>query len=284
MGGGKGWVEAPPSDNVYVADLPEEVDEALIHSVFGNYGTVVSCKPMPSKYPGQKGAALVRFSTVEEATWLVENVNGNLAEGLIDPIQVRFANNKGERLAAKEASYGKANAHSVPQAREAREAPWRESALARAPLVPRATPWSRPSTKGAAAKTWPGQAAAGGGKGRGTVSSSDIGEFIRQLVKSQSLPGAGRKPDENCLYITGLPSNTTDHDLYRMFAPFGAIPATGVKARLGDDGLCTGVGFVDFCEPDSAQDAINTLSGMAMPDGVTLLVSQKKSKSADGAW
>lgn len=52
---------------------------------------------MQSKFPGQKGAALVRFATVEEATWVVQNLNGNVAPGLQEPIRVKYANRGGAR-------------------------------------------------------------------------------------------------------------------------------------------------------------------------------------------
>merc|ERR1712048_724914 len=73
-------------------------------------------------------------------------------------------------------------------------------------------------------------APAGTGKsGSSTVSSCDIDMLVKGLIQENLLPGSGRKPDENSLYITGLPHNTTNIDLYKIFAPFGAIPATGVK-------------------------------------------------------
>jgi hypothetical protein len=38
---------------------------------------------------------MLRFASVDEAKWLVENLNGNIPEGLTEAIQVRFANAPG---------------------------------------------------------------------------------------------------------------------------------------------------------------------------------------------
>merc|ERR1719277_2562163 len=38
---------------------------------------------------------MIRFSSVDEAKWLVDNLNGNIPEGLTEAVQVRFANAPG---------------------------------------------------------------------------------------------------------------------------------------------------------------------------------------------
>merc|ERR1711953_558164 len=40
---------------------------------------------------GWKQSAIVEFEYPDEAQWVVENLNGNIAEGLEQPIAVRFA-------------------------------------------------------------------------------------------------------------------------------------------------------------------------------------------------
>lgn len=54
------------------------------------------------------------------------------------------------------------------------------------------------------------------------------------------------------VFIKNLPSDTTDCDLYKLFAPFGAISPSGVKAMVNADGSCKGIGFVDFMDPSHA--------------------------------
>jgi len=249
--GGKGGAALAgteqPSDNVYIADLPEQIDEQTIKGVFGAYGTVMSCRAMQSKRPGQMGAALVRFASADEAAWVVQNLNGNLAEGLEHPVKVRFSNAGGKGGGGGGGGGGFAQGGG-----------------------------------GAVGMGAFGQAEGGkaGGKGKGkpgTFSSADIGQVISGLIKQ--LPGGtGKKPDENCLYITGLPTNTTDTDLYKLFAPFGAIPAMGVKAKVNPDGACSGVGFVDYIDAMHAMAAQQALNGLVLPDGTSLLVRSKRPK------
>jgi len=247
-GGGGGSALAgteQPSDNVYIADLPGDVDEQLVKSIFSGYGTVLSCKAMQSKYAGQKGAALVRFGSTEEATWVVQNLNGNIAEGLEEPVKVRFANN-GSKGGGKGAGAGAGG-------------------------------------YGTAGGDAGGHGGGGGGKGDGkglgkpgSFSNSDMQQVVGALIKQ--LPGSGTKPAENCLYIEGLPLNTTDLDLYRLFSPFGSIPVTGVKAKVVADGSCSGVGWVDFNDAAAAQAAMEALNDLVLPDGTVLKVRGKRPK------
>merc|ERR1740121_1702631 len=62
------------------------------------------------------------------------------------------------------------------------------------------------------------------------------------------------------VYVANLPPDTTNADLLKMFAPFGAIPPKGVKALLAPDGTCKGIGFVNFCFEEGCQAACNALN------------------------
>merc|ERR1712048_761184 len=88
--------------------------------------------------------------------------------------------------------------------------------------------------------------------------------------------GGGKWSNDNgAIWIGGLPYDTTDLDLYQIFAAFGAIPSNGVRAMLNDDGSCKGFGFVNYIDPTHAQTAIATLNGTQMPDGSVIQVKVK---------
>merc|ERR1711879_807943 len=124
----------------------------------------------------------------------------------------------------------------------------------------------------------------GGGKGgKGGKGGCDIKTVAKGLLQAGVFPGTGAKVDAQCLYIKGLPSDTTDLDLYKIFAPFGPIPPQGVKAMTKEDGTCSGIGFVDYVEPQFAEKAISTLNGTMLPDGTMLNVAQKNSSKGKGA-
>merc|ERR1712048_326141 len=82
-------------DNLFVGDLPADIDEAMLQSVFGPYGQIVSLKLLPQPGPNGKRCALLRFKTHEEAKWVVENLNGNMPQGLSEPIKVSFKTSPG---------------------------------------------------------------------------------------------------------------------------------------------------------------------------------------------
>jgi len=248
---------AAPSDNVFFGDLPAGISKEDCEAIFGGYGTVTSCRVNFPK-PGGKASALVRFSSVEEATWVVENLNGNLAEGLEEPIVARFANAPG----GGGQSWGKDGGKS----------------------------WGKDGGKGwgkDSGKSWGGNRAEpystgkgkgkgkDGGKGGGKSTAPASFQLLFSAVKKQGLLGDGNVPNECQVYVKNLPSDTTDADLYKLFAPFGAIAPTGAKAMLGPDGSCKGIGFIDYVDQTCAEAAILTLNNFALPDGSSIQVSTK---------
>ncbi|CAE7263007.1 elavl2 [Symbiodinium sp. CCMP2592] len=82
-----------PCDNCFVTGLPLDMNEEKLQSLFGTYGNVVSCKVLPGEGRPDR-AALVRFATVDEAAWVVENVSGTRPPGLETPVSVRYAASK----------------------------------------------------------------------------------------------------------------------------------------------------------------------------------------------
>mmetsp|Transcript_2120 Transcript_2120/g.5374 ORF Transcript_2120/g.5374 Transcript_2120/m.5374 type:complete len:246 (+) Transcript_2120:102-839(+) len=124
----------------------------------------------------------------------------------------------------------------------------------------------------------------GDGKGKGAYYSNrtPMTTIVRGFEDSGGLPG-GRSftNDEGAVFVGGLSPDCSDLDLYRIFAPFGAIAPRGVKAMLEEDRLtCKGYGFVNFLYSESAQAAIQTLHGTVLPDGNSLKVHIKRNNSA----
>jgi len=121
-----------------------------------------------------------------------------------------------------------------------------------------------------------------GGKGKGGKGPSSF-QALYKGVKGAGILGGGTVPNECQVHIAGLPEDTTDEGLYKLFAPFGAIAPTGVKAMPNADHTgCKGVGFADFVDPTAAATAVMSLNGFAMPDGSTLNVSIKAEGGGGG--
>eukprot|EP00928_Gymnodinium_smaydae_P072412 TRINITY_DN5577_c0_g3_i2.p1 TRINITY_DN5577_c0_g3~~TRINITY_DN5577_c0_g3_i2.p1 ORF type:complete len:395 (-),score=93.64 TRINITY_DN5577_c0_g3_i2:311-1375(-) len=244
--GGKGADE--PSQNVFIGELPGTMDEAQLLSVFGAYGTIESHKLMAANAQGKK-AAIMTFKTLQEAQWIVDNLNGNIPQGLTEIIRVNF-----KRGTSGGKGYEKGY-----------EKGYSEKGY---------------SEKGYSEKGYDGWSDGGkgyGGKGKGKASG--IHALLESLFSSGAMPGGvSYSNDEASLFVGGLPRDTTDTELYQMFSVFGAIAPNGVRAMPADDGYsnCRGIGFINFMDPNSAAQAIKTLDGTAMPDGNSLKVSIKR--------
>jgi len=230
-----------PSDHVIIGDLPADLDEQGLKSNFEAYGTIKWCKLWDGKgSKGGKKSAMIEFASVEEATWLVENLNGNVPLGLETPVSVKFKSKSGGGGGKNRSSpYGGGGGCGV---------------------VP------------------PGMAGKGG-MGKGvmlgmTGEACSINDVWKGLLRSKVLPGGSWANDERTVVVSGLPSDTTEFDLLKIFSPFGAILPGGVRVKLKDDGTAQGSGMVNFADLETAVTATETLNNCMMPDGRTLRVRQ----------
>lgn len=88
---------AAPGTRLYVKGLPFGITEEQVRQIFSGYGNVLSCKVLPPPAQGANDtAAIVQMSTTQEAQWLVDNVNGNIPQGLPGPVEVKFKTERGE--------------------------------------------------------------------------------------------------------------------------------------------------------------------------------------------
>merc|ERR1719291_801970 len=103
---------------------------------------------------------------------------------------------------------------------------------------------------------------------------STINDLWKGLLRHKVLPGGTWANDERTIVIGGLPSDTTDADLLKIFSPFGAILPGGVRVTLNEDGTAKGNGMVNFLSLEGTEAAIQTLNNCMMPDGRLLRVKQ----------
>jgi len=234
--------DTTPSERTWMSGLPKDMDAAQLKEVLGAYGTIKDAKIL-----GNGGSAIVVFSSLDEAKWVVENLDGNMPEGITQPIQVQYAWSRG-------GSGGGGG-------------------------------WGKADGKGESGG-WTGKSSPYGGKGWGKEGGGGSIQMLKSsLISMNVLPGgrsSKERSDAQQLYIRGLPPDTTDADLHDIFGPFGAIPAKGVKAVLSPEGQCTGVGWVDFVDESAAAKAAQTLNGTFLPDGSTLRVTIKNSTKGKG--
>mmetsp|Transcript_64573 Transcript_64573/g.154281 ORF Transcript_64573/g.154281 Transcript_64573/m.154281 type:complete len:232 (+) Transcript_64573:93-788(+) len=215
-----------PSDHVLIDNLPGDFDEAGLKMVFGSYGNIKWCRLQPDRMKAGKQCAMIELDSIEAATFLVENLNGQIPQGLMAPVTVKY----------------------------------------KMPKAPGGAPGlggNRYSPYGSSVDAW------GKGIGKGGGSAKQL---VNALLKSGALPGGKWENDERTIYVGGLPQDTTDLDLYKIFSPFGALQPGGVRAMTQEDGTCKGFGFINFQEMSSAEASKATLNMATMPDGTVLKV------------
>lgn len=100
------------SDNLFITDMPVGLDQSTVTEIFSMYGTVCSVR-ITSKPENQFTSALVRFATPEDASYILENVNGNIPHSLSTPVTIRYANNSGAPKPAGVAAAPRATPYSM---------------------------------------------------------------------------------------------------------------------------------------------------------------------------
>merc|ERR1712232_1035771 len=65
------------------------IEEAQLNSVLSAYGQIQELRLLPPAASGKR-AALIRFASTAEAEWIVENLNGNIPQGMSEPIAVKY--------------------------------------------------------------------------------------------------------------------------------------------------------------------------------------------------
>eukprot|EP00927_Polykrikos_kofoidii_P047672 TRINITY_DN4194_c0_g1_i1.p1 TRINITY_DN4194_c0_g1~~TRINITY_DN4194_c0_g1_i1.p1 ORF type:complete len:285 (-),score=38.92 TRINITY_DN4194_c0_g1_i1:78-932(-) len=267
-----------PSDHVMMSDLPGGLDEEGLRVMCAG-ATVKWCKIAPDKYKPGQTSAIVELSSVEDATFLVENLNGTVLPGLERPVNVKF---KQPNPAGKGNSFGggAAAGNTAPY----NNWPWggvhggnAGSFNARGPnqSYGKGGPYGKAGYAQAGGKDGsfrkpPGTVAGfGGAPAPPTYTAKSM---VKDLIDSGGLPGGKWKNDEKTVYVDGLPSDTTDLEVYIIFSAFGALQPGGVSVMLNKDGSSKGYAFVNFQDPSTGALAILTLNGTTLPNGAQLRV------------
>eukprot|EP00930_Biecheleria_cincta_P097817 TRINITY_DN8950_c0_g1_i1.p1 TRINITY_DN8950_c0_g1~~TRINITY_DN8950_c0_g1_i1.p1 ORF type:complete len:325 (-),score=54.39 TRINITY_DN8950_c0_g1_i1:56-1030(-) len=250
----------PPSTNVWIGDLPMEINQEQFIQIFQQYGIIKSAILCPPKQ-GKKASGMIRFERQEEATFVVDTLHGNIPMGLTDPIVCNYANDRKKGKGDAKGTGG------MPMG----QAAWDYIAgivesMGGAPQMANAQR-SHPYSSGGAGNKSVFSAGIGGGKGRA--------QDIYMGIKNLGILGAGKPPPECEVYVGNIPADATNLFLYQLMSPFGAIAHTGVRVMTHPDGSCKGFGFVDFVDPTSAAGAVTALDGLQLPNGKSLIVSRK---------
>jgi len=100
--------------NLYIKNLDDDVDDERLRNEFSSYGTITSCKVMKDEKGNSKGFGFVCFSTPEETTKAVTEMNGRMIGS--KPLYVALAQRKEVRKAQLEAQYAARQKTRMPPA------------------------------------------------------------------------------------------------------------------------------------------------------------------------
>jgi polyadenylate-binding protein len=89
--------------NLYLKNLDDTVDDEKLRELFAEYGTITSCKVMRDPQGQSRGSGFVAFSSPEEATRAVTEMNGKMVGS--KPLYVALAQRKEERRARLQAAF-----------------------------------------------------------------------------------------------------------------------------------------------------------------------------------
>ncbi|XP_010526963.1 PREDICTED: polyadenylate-binding protein 2-like [Tarenaya hassleriana] len=89
--------------NLYVKNLDDSISDEKLKELFSPFGTITSCKVMRDPSGVTKGSGFVAFSTAEEATKAMSEMNGKMI--VSKPLYVAIAQRKEDRRARLQAQF-----------------------------------------------------------------------------------------------------------------------------------------------------------------------------------
>lgn len=241
------------SDNVYVQGLPVGTTQDTAMSTFAEFGKVISIKLLEKG--SQPCAALIRFDDKESARLVKEILHGAQPAGFPCPLKVRFAN------AAATPGAGASGAGKAVWPQDS-WLPGKDGGLGSS------------KDPGHGKGAWNAQQSQLGGKGKPKGIACDA--LVALIRDSGCLPGGLQyRNDDAAVHVAGVPNDLDDHQLYRMFSPFGAIHSVFVN-RSGH----LAFGIVNYLDAECAGNSIVAYNGMQLPGGGCLTATLK----SKGGW
>ncbi|KAF9621612.1 hypothetical protein IFM89_024558 [Coptis chinensis] len=89
--------------NLYVKNLDDSIDDDKLRDMFSEFGTITSCKVMRDPNGISRGSGFVAFSTSEEASRALADMNGKMV--VSKPLYVAIAQRKEDRKARLQAQF-----------------------------------------------------------------------------------------------------------------------------------------------------------------------------------
>ena len=265
----------PPSDNLYVKNLPFNFNENDLRQLFAPYGLVTICRTLHhGDQTGQGGAALVRLSTVEESCRAMQALHGTRPFGGLNNLVVRYADSaeikakKHARQAATQGMRYTPYSLGVPGGQQQQQQQQQQPGMK---LV---------NVQGLNPSEYLGQQNLYSNSNPSSLYTDQLFEPSYVATASQNLilsgashgqgmhghgaHGAAPKGVAASLYVKNLPLEADRLFLFEKFCPFGAVLST--KIMTDEQGNSKGVGFVNYADPLAAAKAVAALHNLPLGD------------------
>jgi len=241
--------------NLYISQLPVDVDEDKLLNVFSPYGNVTQHKVL--KYPNgvSKQQGFVKFDSVSAAEYAVKALNGYVFPGTTVGISVKYSEEKKPKIPVQFPSqpFVVRNRSSFAQRGAMGQLGVPSMGMGMGTTT---MGMSNPTAYGYPGYTAPVQ-----------TYQQQSSVFNPMLNRGVTYPQTTATPahgaNENNLFICHLPPSADDALLYRLFSPFGAI--LNAKVVIDPNTNTTkGYGFVKYSDYYSAVNAIKSMNGYAL--------------------
>ncbi|KAK6115937.1 hypothetical protein DH2020_008206 [Rehmannia glutinosa] len=98
--------------NLYIKNLDDSIDDDKLKELFSEFGSITSCKVMRDPSGISRGSGFVAFSTPEEASRALSDMNGKMV--ISKPLYVALAQRKEERRARLQAQFSQMRPVAMP--------------------------------------------------------------------------------------------------------------------------------------------------------------------------
>jgi len=249
-----------PSTNLYVSNLPKDYGVSEISVLFAPYGSISSMVVLTDGHNGgSRGVSLVRYYSIESASTAIAALHGRVIPGHDRPLEVKFAENQEEKHLRK------STVHRTPVFNSKQRGgvlPRRESEnkeMYGYPCGTRLHEHSSPKEK--TPEQLYQQHLFSPTESFESVFSSE--EILPKDLLAPSTDGVSAP-----LHVYGIDPHLNELELYKLFAPFGAIVSVKMedtKSRRPlfasvDDKCCV----VQFRSNAHALEAVKGLNGATL--------------------
>ncbi|XP_020092329.1 polyadenylate-binding protein 4-like [Ananas comosus] len=255
--------------NLFVKNLSSSIDNARLHEMFVDFGTILSCKVARDEVGKSKGYGFVQFDSQESANSAIEKLNNSSVDGK----QIYVANfvKRSDRLPADhEIRYTNLYMKNLDQDITEELIKLKFSEFGKILSVKIAKD-DNGTSKGFGFVSF--ESADSAKKAVEKMNGVQLGSKTLYVARAQkkaerqeilrSLYEEKRneivmKTASN-VYVKYIDDAVDDNDLRKLFSQCGTI--TSAKIMRDDKGISKGFGFVCFSTPEEARKAVETLHG-----------------------